>query len=298
MKIINFGSLNIDHVYSVTDFVKPGETIASHDYQQFTGGKGCNQSVALANAGANVMHAGRVGSDGIWLKDRLEKSGADVSLVMIDEKPTGHAIIQVTKGGENSIILHGGANKSINVSYILQVLEKAKVNDYMLTQNETSSVPEIISQSKAKGLFVAFNPAPMTPDVKDYPLNDVDLFIVNETEGESLTGETDPESIISKLIAQYPGSSVLITLGAKGAIYKNNDEHHTVPALKVNAVDTTGAGDTFIGFFLAEMSAGVNIRQALETACKASAICVQRQGATDAIPGRDEVLGWAYSESE
>ena len=239
------------------------------------------------------MHAGKIGSDGEWLKKRLEKSGADVSLVASGDEPTGHAIIQVSQEGENSIIIHGGANQSIDLPYIERALEKASPGDYVLTQNETSCVPEILTQASEKGLYVIFNPAPITPGVKNYPLEKVNLFIVNESEGKAITEESEPEHIIMVLLDRFPSSSVVLTLGAKGAIYKSSKESLSVPGVNVEAVDTTAAGDTFIGYFLSELCEGVEIEQGLETACKAAAMCVQRPGATDSIPSRTEVINWA-----
>lgn len=292
MKVINFGSLNIDHVYYVDTFVKPGETIASGEYKQFCGGKGCNQSVALAQAGGSVMHAGKIGPEGDWLKQRLTDSGADVSMVIKGEAATGHAIIQVANSGENSIIIHGGANQTLDPNYVESVLEKADTADYVLTQNETSCVPEILSQAAGKGLFVVFNPAPMTPDVKSYPLNDVDLLILNESEGEALTGKAEPDDILKTLLSDYPNVRVVLTLGAAGAIYQSAEECFKVSAYSVEAIDTTAAGDTFIGYFLKELGTDAPIAKALQTACKAAALCVQKAGASDSIPHFNQVADW------
>ena len=123
MKIINFGSINIDHVYGVEHFVRPGETLESESYALFSGGKGANQSIALARAGAEVIHAGKVGADGAWLKTKLQESGVDVSLVEMVDLPTGHAVIQVNSEGENAIIIHGGANRSVSKANIKKVLD-------------------------------------------------------------------------------------------------------------------------------------------------------------------------------
>ncbi len=293
MTIFNFGSLNIDHVYAVEKFVEPGETIASLGYQQFVGGKGCNQSVALANAGAHVMHAGRIGADGAWLKDRLTKSGADVSLITTGSQPTGHAIIQVSQDGENSIIIFGGANQALSEADVDNVLKSAKPGDYVLTQNETSCVDLLLSKAWEKGMFTVFNPAPITESIATYPLEKVNLFIINETEGKSLTQKSVPDEILAALLQRYPDSRVVLTLGNKGARYRDKEMEVSVPAEKVDAVDTTAAGDTFIGYFLAEFSKGSNMGTCLRLACKASAICVQRAGAADSIPRRKEVMSSA-----
>ena len=289
MKIINFGSLNIDHVYRVKDFVTPGETIASDSYELFCGGKGCNQSVALSLAGAEILHASKIGSDGSVLKEKLSKAGVDTSVIENSSQPTGHAIIQVSNSGENSIIIHGGANRDLSKDYIGKVLEKADREDYVLTQNETSGVSEIIDQAFAKGLKVVFNPAPITPEVNDYPLDKVSILIVNETEGAELSGFTAPDEILSLLAACYPNATIVLTLGAEGVAIKNANEELQISAEKVKVVDTTAAGDTFIGYFLAEFTKGSSVEDSAIIACKAAAICVQTMGATDSIPLKDSL---------
>ena len=289
MKIFNFGSLNIDHVYAVEGFVQPGETIASLEYQRFCGGKGGNQSVALAYAGAHVCHVGRVGADGEWLKNRLAESGVDVSHIATGSEPTGHAIIQVDREGENSIIVFGGANRTLSEADVDLVLGAAEMSDYVLTQNETNCVDILLDKAWEQELFTVFNPAPITASVRGYPLDKVNLFILNETEGKSLTGKSAPDEILAALLQRYPHSGVVLTLGSRGAQYRDKEMAISVPAENVEVVDTTAAGDTFIGYFLAELSKGSEIEYCLKLACKASAICVQRLGAADSIPKRKDV---------
>ncbi|QOP41291.1 ribokinase [Sulfurimonas marina] len=284
MKIINFGSINIDHVYDVDHFVRPGETLSSKNYAVFSGGKGANQSIALARANADVLHVGKIGLDGIWLQEKMEKEGIDTHLVKIVKAPTGHAIIQVNSEGENAIIIHGGANLTFKSSDIKEALKSANAGDIVLLQNEINSVDKILKQTKDKDLKVVFNPAPMSDAVKEYPLELVDIFIINETEGEALSGEKKPMKIIKAMDKLYPKSAVVLTLGKKGVIYSQGKQTIKVDALKVKAVDTTGAGDTFIGYFLAELSRGKRIEKCLKTAVKAASICVTRKGAADSIP--------------
>ncbi len=291
-RILNFGSLNIDHVYSVERFVRPGETLAAAKYAKYCGGKGFNQSVALAHAGARVTHAGKIGEDGIFLRKRLEAAGVDASLVEIVDVPTGHAIIQVTAEGENSIILHGGANRTITRGDAEKALRHFSPGDLVLLQNEISSVPDIMEMASKKELRIAFNPSPIDATIKDYPLHLVDLFVLNEIEGGELTGAKKPETVLTALRADYPKAAFVLTLGGKGAVCASGSVRASVPALKVTAVDTTAAGDTFTGFFLAEWAAGVEVEHALKTACRAAAICVTRPGAADSIPTRAELLQW------
>lgn len=289
MKILNFGSLNVDHVYAVDHFVRPGETLDSIRYSRFCGGKGLNQSIALAHAGAKVYHAGKVGPEGVWLKDRLKKEGVNTAWVTVTDGSSGHAIIQVNREGENSIILHGGANRAITPRDADRVLGEFSAGDYLLLQNEISSIPQIMKRAARMGLRIVLNPTPMTPDVVKYPLDLVSCFILNEIEGEGLTGKKEPGRILTAMMKQYPEAAVVVTLGARGVLYGEGGLTLSVPAVKVKPVDTTAAGDTFIGFFLADMAAGRGVETALQTACRAAAICVTRHGAADSIPRRSEL---------
>ncbi len=289
MRVINFGSINIDHVYRVEHFVRPGETLRSDDYKVFSGGKGANQSIALAHAGVQVLHAGKIGRDGAWLKHKLEEAGVDTVLIEMTEAPTGHAIIQVNKEGENAIIIHGGANESVVDDDIQRVLDACEAGDFLLLQNEINSVDRVLLEAKKRGLFIVFNPAPMTEAIKSYPLEAVDIFIINQVEGEMLTGKKEPLEIIQEMQKHYPRSKTVLTLGKEGVIYADAKHQLSKKALDVVAVDTTGAGDTFIGYFLAGVVSQSPVEKALEMAISASALCVTRAGAADSIPGREEV---------
>lgn len=276
-KVVNIGSLNVDHVYRVDHFVQPGETMSCDDYARFAGGKGLNQSIALARAGADVSHIGKVGRGDEWLDDLLSDSGVDTAYTEVIDGPSGHAIIQVDASGENSIVIVAGANGQITEADIDRALADCEPGDWLLAQNETSQVAHALKAAKERGLSVAFNPAPMTSAVSDYPLDCVDLFVVNETEALGLPEETNPDA------------ATVLTLGAKGAVYSKGDTRVEQPADRVKPVDTTAAGDTFVGFFLAELTRGSGPAEALKTACRAAAICVTRQGAADSIPRRDEL---------
>ena len=290
MRVLNIGSVNIDHVYQVDHFVRPGETLSSARYDTFAGGKGFNQSIALARAGALTRHAGSIGRDGAWLLNRLAGEGIDISQITAVEGPTGHAIIQVVPAGENAIMLHRGANAAVTPEAVARAMSSCSAGDFLLLQNETSSVTEAIRAGRRHGLKVIFNPAPMSPAVLDYPLQDVDLLILNETEAEGLTGERTPEAVRSVLQTRLPGSAAVLTLGRAGAAYLDAAGILRHPGIAVQTVDTTGAGDTFTGYFLAEMMRGGTPDQALAIGCHAAALCITRPGAADAIPLRAEVL--------
>ncbi len=291
MSILVFGSLNIDHVYQVEHLVRPGETLPSAEYRRFQGGKGANQSVALARAGADVFHAGRIGPEGLWLRDAIAAEGVNVTHVGLDNQPTGHAIIQVDPAGENSILLYGGANLTVTSDDAHYVLSHFGEGDWLLLQNEISSLPAIMREASERELTVAFNPAPMTPEVLSYPLDGVSLFVVNQTEGAALAEIEDasPETVVGALQARFPDAAILLTLGGDGSLYSRGGERIRTPAQAVEAVDTTAAGDTFTGYFLAELLAGESVGQALSLASRAAALCVTRPGAADSIPQRSEI---------
>lgn len=289
MQVLNLGSINIDHVYAVDHFVKPGETLDSLRYDVFAGGKGFNQSIALARAGADTRHAGKVGRDAAWLLERLALEDVDVSCVREIDVPTGHAVIQVNPSGENAIVLYGGANREVTGADIRKAMASVSSGDCLLLQNEVSSVPEAMHAGKRRGLTVVFNPAPMASDVQSYPLECVDLFILNETEAEGLTGQRDVDTIREVMGTRYPGACVVLTLGAEGAVYFDRDTMHRQAATPVRTVDSTAAGDTFIGYFLAGFLKGEDPSEALSLGCRAAAICVTRPGASDSIPLREDL---------
>ena len=285
--ILNFGSVNIDHVYTVPHFVRPGETLASERYAVFSGGKGFNQSTALARAGAKIAHAGMIGVDGAWLKDSLASDGADVTHLAVRDEPTGHAVIQVDASGQNCIIICGGANRAITPHYAEEVLSHFGDGDTLLLQNEISAIPEIMRAAKERGLRIVFNPAPMGQEVLDYPLDLVDLFIVNEVEAAELAGtaaDSPPDAVLDLLRARFPRAGVVLTLGAAGSVADIGGERVAVAAKRVKAVDTTAAGDTYIGYFLAARQRGLSLRDAMEKATEAAAICVTHAGAAPSIP--------------
>ena len=289
MSIVNFGSLNIDHVYQVDRFVSAGETLPSRGYRRHAGGKGLNQAVALARAGAEVRMVGRIGECGAWLKDFLKEEGVDVERVEIIDGATGHAIIQVSPDGENAIVTAGGTNHRITAGSADAALKGFGSGDWLLLQNEISAVDEVIRLGAGKGLKIMFNPAPITPEAAEYPFELVDWIVMNESEGEALTGFSDPNRMLASLVKEYPNLSVVLTMGDKGAILANRAEKYSIPAIAVNAVDSTAAGDTLIGYFLAELAAGTETKAALNTACEAAAFSVTRPGASESIPRRDEL---------
>lgn len=297
MAIINFGSINIDHVYQVPHFVQPGETLSSTSYQKLLGGKGANQSFALAKAGVNVRHVGLINEADFAVKQALIRAGVDCKHVKGTETPSGHAMIQVADSGENSIVLYAGANHELSAEHVAAALDEANEGDWILTQNETSSISEAIEQAKAKGLKIAFNPAPMTESVKSLPLDKVDLLIVNEVEAEALSGQSSLADIEHYFRTVLPNTEVILTLGSKGAKLLTASKSVFAEAFKVEAIDTTAAGDTFIGFFLSAYVQGIEPEQCIRRACAASAIAVTRFGAAQSIPSVEEVDAFLQEHS-
>ena len=289
--ITNFGSCCIDHVYAVPHFVKPGETLPCTAYDVHPGGKGLNQSLALANGGAEVRHAGKIGKDGEFLKRLLTDNGINTSLLQVIDEPSGHANIQVTPKGENCIVLFGGANRKITIADIETVLTHCEPGEALLIQNEISFLPELMRMADAAGQFIVFNAAPITAEVANYPLETVSMFIVNEVEGEGLTGETEPTAILSKMERLFPRAVIVLTLGKAGAWCSAGETRHYQAATPVNAADTTAAGDTFTGFFLSAWVDGVAPKACLKRACRAAGIAVTRAGAATSIPLMLEVDG-------
>ncbi|WP_288609038.1 ribokinase [uncultured Victivallis sp.] len=289
-KIVCLGSLNLDHVYRLDHFVRPGETLGSESYSVGCGGKGLNQSIALARAGAPVMHAGRIGHDGGVLRSALEAAGVDVSLLVEGDVPTGHAIIQVDAKGENAIILYGGANRRITEVEIDAALD-AVGDGILLLQNEINSLGTILEKAHARGIRTAFNFAPFDPeDAKTLPLGLLSYLIVNEIEGAGVAGVAEPEAILRTLKERYPGCRVILTLGKAGAAFLGDDGVMvSVPPCPAEVVDTTSAGDTFIGYLFAGLLEGMELKAAMELAGRASAITVSRAGAADSIPFRKEL---------
>ena len=290
MNVVNFGSLNIDHVYAVDHFCRAGETIHTKSYTQNAGGKGLNQSVALARAGVETWHAGLIGPEGHFLKETLDRAGVHTRFVEESAGSTGHAIIQVDSTGQNSILLHDGANGRLTPDFVTAVLDQFSAGDTVLLQNETSCVEEIIHQAARRGMRTAMNAAPANEKLVGLPLEALSWLLVNEVEGAFLAGTEAPEAILDTLAARYPETTVVLTLGEQGAAAARGGWRAWGPARKTAVVDTTAAGDTFTGYFLRRALEGGTLEEALSLAAAASALAVSRPGAADAVPGYEEVL--------
>lgn len=297
MKVLCFGSLNIDYVYSVEHFVQAGETISSKSMEIFGGGKGLNQSIALSKAGCEVFHAGKIGSDGLFLKKMLEEYGVNTDLIKIDEEQrTGNAIIQNDSSGDNCILLYAGANRAIGRELIDETLAGFAKGDWIVLQNEVSNLDYMIEAASKRGMKIVLNPSPMDEYIQALDLDKIDLMILNETEAmricahfdalaqEAHSPEEMEEYLIRTIREKLPFEETVLTLGERGAVYIAKDQIIRQDAYKVRAVDTTAAGDTFTGFYIGSILAGSQIRDALDRAALAASLAVTIKGAANSIP--------------
>lgn len=286
MTIYNLGSINIDHVYRLAALPRAGETISSLDHALGLGGKGANQSVAAARAGAQVRHLGAMGTGDDWVLDMLGAAGIDTGAVArLDGVATGHAIILVDAEGENSIILHGGANRALPAGLVTGSLAAFGPGDILMMQNETTLQAETAAHARAAGARVIYSAAPFEIEALRAVLPHVSILAVNEVEAR------DTFAAFGEAL---PIAGLLITRGAKGAEYRDLETGRVweQPAFRVQAVDTTGAGDCFAGWFAAGLSRGEDIATTLRNASAAAALQVTRKGAGNAMPTRAEVAAF------
>ncbi|KAI8920420.1 Ribokinase-like protein [Entophlyctis helioformis] len=356
-RVLCFGSVNIDDIYAVPGIVQSGQTIASTGFKVLAGGKGANQSVALAKAGGvDVVHGGKVGPDGTWVLDLMRQHGVDTSLVVVDAgQATGRAIIQVSSSThDNAIVLHAGANHQIHTRDVDSALAQFGVCDLVLLQNEinTDATVHLMQQCSAKGMLVCLNPAPCPSNLaQQLPLPLVDILILNASECASLSQQLhietprsqpadspDYEALCSSIMSVLPRLCILVvTLGQDGVVAatrhtaEGTEGCHTVrlPVQRAVAVqDTTGAGDTFVGFFCSTLAervhsamagSGANslnhaasldgpgdsdaarlaamrrlirpdlVAEALAVGMLAAGLCCEADGAMPAIPSRSQV---------
>ena len=299
MRVVNIGSLNIDKTYTVRQFVQPKETIKAIGYAEFCGGKGLNQSVALAKAGAEVWHAGAVGGDGEMLIKMLREAGVHTELIEQKPGPSGHAVIQVNADGQNNIIIYGGANDSISAEYIVSVLAQFGEGDLLLLQNEVSNIDFAMEEAKKRGMQVAFNPSPLNEKIGACRLELVDYFLLNEVEGKAMAGteSEEPDVILRALHMRFPNAAFVLTLGENGAYFAGGGEEIYQKIYPVETVDTTGAGDTFCGYFIAGLAKKLDYPAILKRASAASALAVSRRGAAPSVPAAKEVSDFIRERS-
>ena len=290
MKVLNIGSMNLDLVYSVDHIVQPGETEASTALDTFLGGKGLNQSMALAKAGVEVYQGGMIGEDGQPFLDACLEYGVKADYIRKVPGKSGHAVIQRDKNAQNCILLYGGANQMLTEEYVDSVLADFGAGDILLLQNEVNQMPYIVEKAYEKGMQIALNPSPFNEKLNEVDMAKISIFLMNEVEGNQITGLTDPDEIIAEMLKRFPKARIVLTLGKDGAVYADAEQKHFQPIFKVQAVDTTAAGDTFSGYFLAGLLDGMSVPDILKMSAKASSIAVTREGAVPSIPYRNEVM--------
>lgn len=290
MKILNFGSLNIDYVYKVDHMVREGETLSSSGMEVFLGGKGFNQSVALAKAGIPVYHAGMIGKEGKIFLDACKEYGISSKFIKTIEEKNGHTIIQVDKNGQNCIMLYGGSNRSLTKDFIDEVLAYFGREDYILLQNEVNHLDYIIEKAYERGIKIILNPSPLDAYLDSCDLSKITYFMMNEIEGKQITGEKNIDKILDKMMQMYPESKIILTLGEAGSMYRDKESSFKQDIFKAAVVDTTAAGDTFTGYFISAIISGKSIPDALKISAMAASITVSREGASPSIPKLDEVI--------
>ena len=289
MNVVNFGSLNIDHVYAVDHFCRAGETIHTKSYTQNAGGKGLNQSIAVSRSGQKVHHAGLLGPEGTRLAELLSGSGVDLRYLKHTDVPQGHAVIQVQPDGQNCIFLYGGSNQAVTPQEIDGVLMQLNAGDYLLLQNEIANLTYLLRAAARRGLRVVLNASPISDELLNADLSGVDWLVVNEIECAAMAGCGDAQAGYETLKQRYPSLGILLTLGSEGSVSWKDGTEIRQCAYPVKAVDTTGAGDTFMGYFVGCLAQGMERQTAMQYASMASAISVTRPGAAASIPLMDEV---------
>lgn len=289
MNVVNFGSLNIDHVYAVDHFCRAGETIHTKSYTQNAGGKGLNQSIAVSRSGQKVHHAGLLGPEGTRLAELLSGSGVDLRYLKHTDVPQGHAVIQVQPDGQNCIFLYGGSNQAVTPQEIDEVLMQLNAGDYLLLQNELANLTYLLRAAARRGLRVVLNASPISDELLNADLSGVDWLVVNEIECAAMAGCGDAQAGYETLKQRYPSLGILLTLGSEGSVSWKDGTEVRQCAYPVKAVDTTGAGDTFMGYFVGCLAQGMERQTAMQYASMASAISVTRPGAAASIPLMDEV---------
>lgn len=284
MKILNFGSCNIDYVYRLHHIAAPGETQKSDDLQMFAGGKGLNQSVAIAKAGGRVCHAGCIGTDGDMLLHTLQENAVDTALLQRMPQKSGHAMIQVSETGENAIIVYPGTNAMIREDYVDAVLSHFSKGDILVLQNEINCLSYILSCAHQRGMTVILNPSPIQDALRSLDFHKISYMVLNEIEAVALFGGDDAQSSAAIAAEQYPNLRIVLTLGENGSVYREGSVVWHQNAFRVKAVDTTAAGDTFMGYFVAGLAKGQPIPEILRLASAAAAMAVSKEGAAPSIP--------------
>lgn len=294
MKILIYGSVNIDNTFAVKEIVKPGETVSCEFTGKTAGGKGANQACAAGMASDGrfeVFFAGKADHEADFIFNKMEESGTSCKYVTFSDYGTGMAVIQVAEDGQNSILVCGNGNIHIEKHEIDSVLSNFSEGDCVILNAEINNLDYLINECSKKGMVIFFNPSPVNENLKNLPLEKASYLVFNEVEGAFFSGlnTTDYKAMSDALVKKYPNSKIVLTMGSEGAWCGDKNQSVYVPACKVKAVDTTGCGDTFLGFFAAEIMAGSSTETALSVAAKAASIAATRHGAMNSIPRYSEL---------
>ncbi len=291
-----FGSINMDLTATTARLPKPGETVAGTSFSTAAGGKGANQALAARRAGASVQMAGAVGSDSFadGALALLKQAGTNLSLTKTVSEPTGTAHILVGGDGENVIVVVASANGTVSEDDARSAVATMAAGDTLMLQLEipAASVEKALVAAKGKGVISIINIAPLTSDAARLGRM-ADIVVANETEFELLAGRegltaAEREDAMQKL-SRETGQTVIVTLGAEGVVAVRNGNVHRAKGLKIEPVDTVGAGDTFCGYFAASLDAGIDFDAALRRAAVAGSLACLKAGAQPAIPEAVEV---------
>lgn len=295
MKIVVIGSLNVDTTYSLPHIPKEGETIIANNKTTQRGGKGQNQAIQMARLGAEVAMIGAVGSDaeGAELIKGLQEENIDASGMIIKPGPSGTASIYVNEAGQNNIVVYPGANFELTKEDIDSRLDLIKSADICVMQNEIplDVIYYTLEICKELDIIMVHNPAPAVKGFDKKYLGLIDYFVPNETEMELILNremDSDVEAMAREVL-EMGCNNVIVTLGSKGSMLVNNDKVYAQEAKLVDAVDTTAAGDSFIGGFVAGLAQGFSPEEAMEYGTFSSALTVTKPGAVDALPYKEDV---------
>jgi len=285
MKFLVIGSINVDSVLFVDKFVQPGETISAIKQEKFLGGKGLNQAISLAKTHDDVYLYANVNKSDTYLVDEIAKLNVKTDYINFVVQETGSAYIQVNNEGENSIVISKNANGVIDLIRLKEVLLTLSDTDYVFLQNEINNLKEILVMLKELSIKVIFNPSPITDEITLDLLSGVHYLIMNEGELNKISFNKG----IDYLEEIYPDVNFLVTKGSNGASFYSDKEVVFEPSLKVDVVDTTCAGDTFLGYFMSSILNAKDVETSLKIATKASSICVGIKGASVSIPNKEDL---------
>lgn len=298
-QVVVIGSVMIDRTVAVPGIVRPGETIAASGMEIHPGGKGANQAAAAARAGAATIFVGRVGRDGIFVLEALNRMGVDTTRCRVEEGSSGSAFLQVAADGENAIVIAPEANARFDRDDLGRAVAAIRGGDLVLLQNETSQLDETIRAASERGARVWLNAAPANPRPSRAALENVDALIVNETEAAALVDDqadqadqadhTDPSEVLGFLCTALPAQLVVVTLGPDGAIAGRGDRRWSQAAMPVEAIDTVGCGDAFVGAMAAWTAGGASLEEALAAGCAAGSLAAGVRGAMPSMPDRTAI---------